>query len=365
MFTPSGRAITVLMLASYGAGVLLGWTELVVLAGAFGLALLVSVPFVVGRHGLDVERSLHPHRVTVDDRAEAVLTVTRGVAAGFGLVIDDRVDGRRVRLSPAPEMRHTLPTNRRGVFTIGPASVAKADPFGLLRREVPQTGTDRLWVRPPVVLVNPVPVGLAKDLEGPMSESSPAGDVSFHALRPYEVGDDHRHIHWMSTAKTGSLMVRQYVDNRLPWVTILLDDRHGPHDEDQRRFETSVAIAASIAASHAVRGVPVTLLVGGDPATTSASSGSTPADDLLDRLCLVAARPVTEAEAPLEGWVRCGLRAAPETSALVLVTSAASAVDVLAARAAVEHQAHPIVVEVTDTLTLAGFALSWNRQVQA
>ncbi len=368
MFTSSGRAMAVLMLVSYSAGVLLGWTELVVLAAASGLALLASVPFVVGRHGLDVGRSLHPHRVTVDDHAEAVLSVRLDpvTIARAGLVIDDRVDGRRVRLSPASEMRHTLPTNRRGVFTIGPASVAKADPLGLLRREVPQTGTDRLWVRPPVVLVNPVPVGLAKDLEGPTSESSPAGDVSFHALRSYEVGDDHRHIHWMSTAKTGSLMVRQYVDNRLPWVTILLDDRHDPDDEAQRRFETGVAIAASIAASHAVRGVPVTLLVGGDPTATSASSpGSTAAEDLLDRLCLVSARPVIAAEAPLEGWVRSGLRAAPETSALVIVTSAASRAEVLAARAAAEHQAHLIVVDVTDTLTLAGFALSWNRQVQA
>ncbi len=139
-----------------------------------------------------------------------------------------------------------------------------------------------------------------------------------------------------------------------------------PKTRTRRRFETAVAIAASLAASHAVRGVPVTLLVGGDPATTSASSpGSTASEDLLDRLCLVVARPVVSAEAPLEGWVRSGLRAAPETSALVIVTSVASAVDVLAARAAAEHHAHPIVVDVTDTLTLAGFARAWNRQVQA
>ena len=371
MLTASGRAIAMLTLVSYFAGVVLGWTELLVLAAACGLALLVSVPFVVGHHGLTIERSLHPVRVTVDDHAEAVLTLAGAVATGptgtIGLVIEDRVDGRRVPLTPAAEMRHTLPTRRRGVFTIGPASVAKADPLGLLRREVRQTGTDRLWVRPPILLVNPVPVGLAKDLEGPTSESSPAGDVSFHALRSYEVGGDHRHIHWMSTAKTGSLMVRQYVDNRLPWVTVVLDDRHAADDVDQTRFEQAVSIAGSIVASHAVRGLPVTLLIGQDPAMTSGSAtpGASAADDLLDRLCLVTARPAEADETPVEGWVRSGLRIAPETSALVIVTSAASTVDLLAARAAARHQAHPIIVEVDDALTLAGFALSWNRQVQA
>ena len=70
----------------------------------------------------------------------------------------------------------------------------------------------------------PLPVGFAKDLEGPTSDASPAGDIAFHALRPYQLGDDHRHIHWMSTARTGTLMVRHYVDNRRPTLAVLLDD---------------------------------------------------------------------------------------------------------------------------------------------
>ena len=49
--------------------------------------------------------------------------------------------------------------------------------------------------------------------------------MAFHALRPYQLGDDHRHIHWMSTARTGSVMVRQNVDNRVPSVVVLLDPR--------------------------------------------------------------------------------------------------------------------------------------------
>ena len=111
---------------------------------------------------------------------------------------------------------YPLPTARRGVVDVGPALIVKTDLLGLMRREIAQTDVDRLWVHPRVAALGPLPVGFAKDLEGPTSDASPAGDVAFHALREYELGDDHRHIHWMSSARTGTLMVRHYVDNRRP-----------------------------------------------------------------------------------------------------------------------------------------------------
>ena len=197
---------------------------MVVAAGCL-IVLLVALPFVIGRLALDVERTLragagHGRRPRRRRRAGDQ------PAAHADRLAHDRGARRRPAAAPrhpaarsrprSTEAVYTLPTARRGVVTVGPALIVKSDLLDLMRREIVQTGTQTLWVHPRVAALRPLPVGFAKDLEGPTSDASPAGDVAFHALREYELGDDHRHIHWMSTARTGTLMVRHYVDNRRP-----------------------------------------------------------------------------------------------------------------------------------------------------
>ena len=209
---------------------------MVVAAGCL-VVLLVALPFVIGRLALDVERTLEPERVTVGDRAIAVVRVTNPRRTPISSrTIEDHVGGRPLRLDIPPlgagrstEAVYTLPTARRGVVTVGPALIVKSDLLGLMRREIVQTGTQTLWVHPRVRALAPLPVGFAKDLEGPTSDASPAGDVAFHALREYELGDDHRHIHWMSSARTGTLMVRHHVDNRRPNLTVVVDTEIGSY----------------------------------------------------------------------------------------------------------------------------------------
>ena len=125
-----------------------------------------------------------------------------------------------------------------------------------MRREIAQTDTQTLWVHPRVAALRPLPVGFAKDLEGPTSDASPAGDVAFHALREYELGDDHRHIHWMSTARTGTLMVRHYVDNRRPNLTVVVDTEIDSY-RSERQFDLAIEVAASLGVSSMLHGQPV------------------------------------------------------------------------------------------------------------
>ena len=147
----------------------------------------------------------------------------------------------------------------------------KSDLVNLMRREIVQTGTQTLWVHPRVVALRPLPVGYAKDLEGPTSDASPAGDVAFHALREYELGDDHRHIHWMSTARTGTLMVRHYVDNRRPNVTVVVDTNVESYI-DPAGFDTAIEIAASLGVSSLMAGP-----AGGGVARPRGRDGAEPA----------------------------------------------------------------------------------------
>ena len=182
---------------------------------------------------LEVERTLDPPRVTVGDRAVAVLDVTNPTGSPIRpRIIEDAIDDRYIRVevpSLSAGARHqavySLPTAQRGVMKVGPAVIARQDPLQLMRREVRHADEQTFWVHPLYVPLPALPVGFAKDLEGPTSETSPAGDVAFHALREYELGDDYRHIHWMSTARVGKPMLRHYVDNRRPQLLVVVDDR--------------------------------------------------------------------------------------------------------------------------------------------
>ncbi|NHA00101.1 DUF58 domain-containing protein [Nocardioides sp. W3-2-3] len=100
------------------------------------------------------------------------------------------------------------------MLDVGPVVAVRADPLGLLRREAHLSRMDRLYVHPRTLRVEGSAAGLVRDLEGRTVPKVSDNDVSFHALRGYVAGDDRRHIHWKSSAKTGTLMVRQFEETR-------------------------------------------------------------------------------------------------------------------------------------------------------
>ncbi len=78
----------------------------------------------------------------------------------------------------------------------------------------------------------------------PTTELSSA-DVSFHALRDYVPGDDRRHIHWKTTARTNKLMVRQFEETRRAHLAISLSINTDEYDSGPE-FEMAISVAASI-----------------------------------------------------------------------------------------------------------------------
>jgi uncharacterized protein (DUF58 family) len=69
--------------------------------------------------------------------------------------------------------------------------------------------------------------------------------VSFHALRDYVPGDDRRHIHWKTTARTNNLMVRQFEETRRAHLAISLTINTHEYGSEQE-FEMAISAAASI-----------------------------------------------------------------------------------------------------------------------
>lgn len=351
----------------------LGWIELFVVAAACLIAIAIAVPFVLGRSVVRLERTITPNRVTVGEQSLAELRATNETSRPTpGILVEERLDGvvtpidvPSLGAGQSSEFLYRLPTDRRGAFDIGPSTVSKGDPLGLLRRAIGETPVERLWVHPRTRATKALPAGFAKDLEGPTFDTSPAGDVAFHTIREYALGDDIRHVHWMSTARKGALMVRHYVDNRRPELAVVIDAELGRRDPE--RFEQAIEIGGSVATSELGRGMRAVVRAGG----VRLLDGANPErDQLLDELALLEPADV----GPAEDLARVS-RDDPGVTVVVLVTGGRTSDELLrladsarrTIRLVVVHLhdgSDPVAVpraKVINALDLDDFAAKWSR----
>ncbi len=269
MPTIRGWAVAAAAAGCYLAGWLLGYPGLAVLgvgaAAAFGAAWLQ----VARPAPLQVHREVRPLRVGRGDPALAVLTCRQPGRRRLAPVAVADLAGAEAIAVPLPPLpaggSHTtsypLPTRRRGQVSVGPLRVRWTDPLGLVRRERGSGDRLTLYVRPKTVPLVALPSGQVASTEGLRSERAAGGTVTFHSLRPYVFGDDLRHIHWRTSARANTLLVRQLVDTSLPRTLLLLDTRAGAYGAGDD-FELAVDIAASVAVAAAGRGFPVSVLAG-------------------------------------------------------------------------------------------------------
>lgn len=251
--TAAGLLALLAASAGLGCGLVFGWTEWVVAGAAAWVLLLACVPFLFGANAYDVDLSLSATRVVAGaDTASEIIVTNRGRAAALPGRIDIPVGDGLIELA-VPFLRPgrafvqtlTIPTPRRGVIPVGPATVVRTDPIGLLRRERAWADRHQLYVHPRTAAVPSTSAGLVRDLEGNPTRDLVDADISFHAIREYVPGDSRRQIHWKSTAKTGRLMVRQFEESRRSRLAVVLSvaaDEYASADE----FELGVSAAASL-----------------------------------------------------------------------------------------------------------------------
>jgi uncharacterized protein (DUF58 family) len=265
MLTGLGRTLAGCVLGLFAAGWALGYPELAVVGTGGVLALAVGLGLVVRRTSLQVRRELIPDRVARGEPAVASLhvqNVARLSSPRLSAVDpcgprQTRVALPRLRPGASREVSYRLPTERRGVFPVGPLQVDRSDPLGLWRRWQRFDQSAVLRVHPVVLPLPVAPSGRRLHLDGPQEDSAPRGTVTFDGLRAYVPGDDQRHVHWRSSVRLGTLMVRVHVDPSLPLTTVLLDTRRALHGEES--FEDAVEAVASITVGAALQRYPVRL----------------------------------------------------------------------------------------------------------
>jgi uncharacterized protein (DUF58 family) len=285
--TAVGRSVLVIVLLSWGAHRWLGWLEFGVVAAMGGVLLAVALVLVLLPQPARGRLRIDPNRVTAGEPATAEVAVRARWVPLVSPTVRLEVAGRTRSLRlpfvpPGAERAETIevPPMPRGVHVVGPLVHLRTDPLGLLRRRSRWAGAEELLVRPRLTLLRALDPGLISDLDGVPSDHPASSDLAFHALREYVPGDDLRHVHWRSSAKADTLLVRQYVETRRSQATVLLDDDVAAYADDEE-FELAVSAAASLAV-RAMRDEFEVTLVAGDVHASSRS-----VDVLLDATCRI------------------------------------------------------------------------------
>lgn len=309
---------------------------------AFGVALVALVVVAVASVLLPAPvvptRRVAPLRVPRHGRCTATLRV-RSAGRRFGvsavsLDADERIGDQRLpvvvpRLGAGRvvEVRYDIPTPRRGVVEVGPLRLRRVGTAGLAVAQGVAGGTVQVHVLPRVLPVLGLPAGVRRGHVG-ADERVERGGTDLVALREYLPGDDLRRVHWATSARRGTLMVREDADPSRPHLTVLLDDAGTGYRGDQ--FEDAVEIAASLISVVVEAGHPVRLIgTSGtlDIDVPAAAPGvlAAGADELTQ--ALAAAQPVLEARRAVSVAVR-------DLDVVVAVTGSAADLEPLLAQAA-------------------------------
>lgn len=300
--TPRGWTVVGASVALAVAGRLLGADECTAV-GIAGLLLVgVAVVWVrAGRAPVRVLRRPDPFTPHVGDPARidvALTPTTRRGSAAFTLVED--VDGGRLQARfPVPGLRagsavrraYRLPTERRGPTPVGPATAWRTDPFGCAQGRTVLAEAQTVIVRPRVFRIAAPDLGAgtrpAIEEHDHARARTPDAGGDFAAVRPYEVGDDPRRVHWPASARADELMVRQDVAPRPGRTLVVLDTRAFAVGHDAAAaFERAVEAAASVVTALQRAARPVECRTAdGTPLTRSGSDRS---HRVLDRLAVVA-----------------------------------------------------------------------------
>jgi uncharacterized protein (DUF58 family) len=349
-----------------GGGLVAGYPAFVGLGAAAVTAVVVALVLVVMPPRLEVTRSVNPSRVSVGEQAIARLSVRNtGRLPLLGFDAYEQIDGAPLwvavpAISPGRTADVTYPVEARyrGLVSLGPVVLERRDPMGLARRVAALSDTRTLWVHPRLHPMRPLPVGTVPDFEGRLADRAPQGSTAFASLREYKPGDDPRQIHWRSTARLGTLLVRLRVDTSEPTTAVVLDTRSTTFDTST--FEAAVEVAASVITATRRVGHRVSLdALGEDLGRVRRAGGRDP----LDRLAAVrqcsSARPADLGNLMLRALGGGSLivvtgedSAVPRQAATVTRRFARTIVVQVGATGGAVHCGSVVIVRVTDAAAI-------------
>jgi len=233
--------------------------------GALLAGLLVDVAFALGRR-VDVDRQVaaifsvgRPNLVTLQLRNRSGRTLR-------GAIADDPLEACEAEGNPGTfeigpygtvTVRYEVTPSRRGPRSFGAANVRYTSPLGLVARQERTPIEGGVDVYPDVHAARALELLRRQGRQDARMGSLRVrgGDTEFERLRPYQVGDEIRHVDWRATARRDDLTVRQFQAESNQNVVFAIDVGRGMRGETGGLTAIDHALnAALLAADVALRG---------------------------------------------------------------------------------------------------------------
>jgi uncharacterized protein (DUF58 family) len=323
--TRRGRSVLGLGVVVYLAAWVFGSRALYPAATGLVLAVGVAVAWVrlsarpphVSRHG--AARDV----VEGDDVRVDLVVQSTGAVAPPTLVAHEQpggLDERRIELHRVHGSRfaggYELRAVPRGRYAYASVRLTIEDPFSLARAELVQGEPQALVVYPRLVTLDRLfSEGGAHAQDGRRLLLRRPTGYELHSVREHVEGESLRKVHWPSTAKRGTLMVKELEDAPRDEVAVLLDaDARAGSPE---AFDVAVRAAGSILRAHVRRRRRCALVV--NSAARDSQSVTTEGDWRRALELLAAAE--RDAQTPAFALLRADGGIAARSLELVVVTS--------------------------------------------
>uniref|UniRef100_A0A7C2NWS3 DUF58 domain-containing protein n=1 Tax=Schlesneria paludicola TaxID=360056 RepID=A0A7C2NWS3_9PLAN len=222
---------------------------------------------------------------------------------------------------------YQLRLGQRGRHTFGPVEVVSRFPLGLIERGCLFRELGETLVYPRIGRLSPhwkrQLLGASELVETPQPRMG-VFDDEFHHLRDYRSGDNPRAIHWRSSARRNTLIVREYQQNR-EHNLLLLIDLELPAERlagERTRVEQALSVAATLCTEHRreCRGSALTVIaVGRETWRWEATVSSAGLESLFDRLAVLEPAATKKFSA---AWTEAAGHPRPSTRTIIVSTRA-------------------------------------------
>lgn len=231
------------------------------------VVVMTAVDALVGRgRRVEVERKAaqifsvgrsNPVTLTLHNTSGRVL---RGTVMDDPLA-DATVTGLPGHFEIAPHssvtLRYEITPTRRGKKHLGAVTVRYSLPLGVLDRQERTELPQEVDVYPDVHAARALEMLRRQGREDARLGSLRVrgGDTEFERLRPYQIGDEIRHVDWRASARRDDLVVRQYQAESNQNVVFAIDTGRGMRGESRGITSIDHALAAALlTADVALRG---------------------------------------------------------------------------------------------------------------
>jgi uncharacterized protein (DUF58 family) len=361
--TPRGRGMLLLLAIVLLLAIATG--EVVLYRVSYFLTLVVVGSYVWVRlklWRLDMQMSNKSYVVQVGDMLKEPVYVRNYSPLPTGWVeivqmsnLPGNVSGIATAIGAREQERLEIETfcHVRGLYTIGPLVARTSDPLGLFQVQILQGSPIKVMVQPSIVALPYFRLPVAERLgEESARYRSQTRTAHVATVREYMHGDSLNQIHWLSTAKTGQLMSKEFDSGGTGDVWVVLDlERKIQHSQGtERTDEYAVAIAASLVHLALTEEHSVGFIAHGDNEyLLPLKGGSQQMSRVLETLTLSK----TEGDEALAGVLVENAQQFGRSSSLLVVTSS-TATDWISVLRQLRSRGLNIVVVLVDPASFGG-----------